>query len=186
MSDAEGVTAVITRRVRPGHEAAYEDWLRRLQADARSAPGYLGATVCRPAAGALREYTTVIRFASVDDLQAYQRSELHARYTAEVAPHVEADAVWQRMTGLEFWFAAPPGTVVAQPSPWRMAALLVLVVYVLVLAIGQLFAWLLAGWPYPLRLLLTIVVEVALMTFWLMPRLTRRLAPWIYPSRRTV
>lgn len=181
--DDGAVTVVVTRRVKAGHEAAYEDWLRRLQAEARSLPGYLGATVQRPAPGQ-RDYTSVIRFDSLEHLRAFEASEMRARHLAAVVPHVEADAVWQRLTGLEFWFAPPPGTVVPQPSPWRMALLLVVVVYVLVLVIGQAVGWLLAGWPYALRLLLTIVVEVLLMTFWLMPRLTRWLAPWIYPSRR--
>jgi antibiotic biosynthesis monooxygenase (ABM) superfamily enzyme len=36
--------------------------------------------------------------------------------------------------------------------------------------------------PAPLRLLLTITLEVLLMTYWLMPQLTRRLARWIYPA----
>jgi antibiotic biosynthesis monooxygenase (ABM) superfamily enzyme len=40
--------------------------------------------------------------------------------------------------------------------------------------------------PYPLRLLVTIAIEVVLMTWWLMPLVTRRLARWIYPQRRTV
>ncbi len=40
--------------------------------------------------------------------------------------------------------------------------------------------------PYPLRLLVTIGIEVVLMTWWLMPWITRRLAPSIYPLRRTV
>ena len=39
--------------------------------------------------------------------------------------------------------------------------------------------------PYPLRLLVTIAIEVVLMTWWLMPLVTRRLARWIYPQRRT-
>jgi len=29
----------------------------------------------------------------------------------------------------------------------------------------------------------TITIEVLLMTYWLMPALTRRLARWIYPSQ---
>ena len=37
--------------------------------------------------------------------------------------------------------------------------------------------------PYPLRLLITIAIEVVIMTWWLMPWLTRRLARWIYPAR---
>jgi antibiotic biosynthesis monooxygenase (ABM) superfamily enzyme len=188
VADAEPVTVVITRRVKAGHEAAYEDWLRRLQAESRSLAGYLGATVQRPAAGAAapREYTSVIRFAGLAALRAFERSELRARYLAEVEPHVEAAAAWTELTGLEFWFTPPPGTVVPQPSRARMALVMIAVVFTLVLTIGSAVGWLLAGWPAALRLLVTIVIEVLLMTYWLMPRLTRWLARWIYPRTRTV
>lgn len=44
---------------------------------------------------------------------------------------------------------------------------------------------LLAFWRSPIRQLVTIIIEVAVMTWVLMPRLTRWLARWIYPSVRT-
>ena len=178
------VTAVIRRRVRPGHEGAYEDAVRRLQADARDLPGYLGAHVHRPAVGA-SEYTSVVRFAALADLDAFEASSLHAAFAREVAPHVEADAVWDRTTGLEVWFAPPPGTVVAQPSRLRMALLLIVVVFTLVLSIGGAVGLVLGAWPYPARLLVTIAIEVMLMTYVVMPPLTRALARWIYPATRT-
>jgi hypothetical protein len=181
----EAVTVVVTRRVKPGHEAAYERALSRLQADSASLPGYLGATTQRPAAGAPRDYTSVFRFASVARLRDFERSERRAAFVAEVAPFVEADAAWRELTGLEFWFSAPPGTVVPQPVRWRMALVMVVVVYGLVLTIGSAVGAVLGGWPPWLRLAVTIVIEVAIMTWWLMPRLTRWLAPWIFP-RRTV
>lgn len=54
--------------------------------------------------------------------------------------------------------------MVPHPVRWRMALVMVLVVYTLVLAIGGGVAALLPDWPAGLRLLLTIVLEVALMT----------------------
>jgi antibiotic biosynthesis monooxygenase (ABM) superfamily enzyme len=182
---AAGVTVVITRRVRPGHEAAYEAALARLQADGPRFDGYLGATTQRPAPGAAEPvYSSVIRFAGVAQLRAFERSDRRAAFTDEVAPHVLADAAWAEHTGLEFWFSPPAGTVVPQPVRWRMALVMVGVVYALVALIGGAVAALLPGLPAPLRLLLTIALEVALLTWWLMPRLTRWLAPWIYPRRR--
>jgi len=181
-----GVTAVVTRRVKPGHEAAYEAALARLQADGAGFDGYLGATTQRPAPGAAEPvYTSVIRFAGVAQWRAFERSERRAAFAAEVAPHVQADAVWDEHTGLEFWFSPPAGTVVAQPVRWRMALVMVVVVYALVAVIGGAVAALLPAVPAALRLLLTIALEVALLTWWLMPRLTRWLAPWIYPRRKT-
>lgn len=69
-----------------------------------------------------------------------------------------------------------------------MALVMIAVVFGLVLAIGTLvhaaFALLPFTTPYPLRLLVTITIEVLLMTYWLMPLITRRLARWIYPARK--
>jgi hypothetical protein len=180
------VTVVVARRVKREREADYEAWLSRLQTDARAFPGYLGVTTHRPAPAGPAEYTSVFRFDSVAHLREFERSKLRADYLAEVVDLVEADAAWQELTGLEFWFAPPPGTVVPQPSRLRMSLVMIVVVFALVLAIGQLVAAVLSGWPYPVRLLVTIAIEIFLMTYWLMPRLTRWLARWIYPSVRAV
>ncbi len=177
------VTVVVTRRVKPGHEQQYADWLQRLTTEARSLPGYLGTDIMQPHAGSPSEYTSVFRFDSVHNLRAFEASPMRARYLAEVIPHVEADATWRELTGLEFWFTPPPGTVVPQPSRARMAVVMVCVVFGLVLSLGQVVNAVLGSWPFALRLLLTIIIEVLIMTYWLMPRLTRWLAPWIYPNR---
>ena len=180
---SEPVTVVVRRRVRAGHEVAYEAWLEQLMEAAHDFPGYQGAQVQPPGPTGAREYVSTFRFRSIEELRAFEASDLRRQALIDVAPHVEADAVWERMTGLEVWFAPPPGTIVAQPSPFRMALLLIVVVYGLVLSIGWGIGLVLSTWPYPARLLVTITVEVFLMTYLLMPWLTRRLARWIYPSR---
>jgi hypothetical protein len=179
---SEPVTVVVTRRVKAGHEAAYEQWLSRLIDEARRMPGYLGTNVQRPGPSGPREYTSVYRFESVQHLQAFEQSEARIRLLSEVIPHVEADAVGKRFTGLEFWFAAPAGTVVPQPVRWRMALVMIVVVYGLVLTIGKLVALVIGDAPAQLRLLVTIAIEVFLLTYVIMPRLTRLIARWIYPS----
>lgn len=181
----EPVTVVVTRRVRPGREAAYEDWLRRLLAGAGALPGYLGAEVRRPPPDdKVCKYTSVLRYDSVGNLRAFEESELRRRYLAEVVDYVEADATWQKLTGLELWFTPPRGTVVPQPTRWRMALVMIAVVYGLVVSIGRLVATVLGDVPASLRLLVTIAIEVVFMAYVLMPRLTRWLARWIYPSVR--
>jgi uncharacterized protein len=177
-----GVTVVVRRMVKAGREAAYEAWLERLIREASTLPGYLGTNVQRPPSTGPREYTSVFRFDSTAHLRGFEESELRRRALAEVGEYAEADAVWQKLTGLELWFTPPPGTVVPQPSRLRMAFVMIAVVYALVLSIGQLVALVLAGAPSMLRLLFTIVIEVFLMTYVLMPRITRWFATWIYPK----
>ena len=183
-SAIEPVTVVVTRRVRRGCEARYEAWLDRLVTEASALPGFLGMRLLRPEPGAKPVYASIFRFATASDLQRFEASDLRRNALADVVELVAGDPVWHRLTGLEMWFTPPAGTVVPQPSRWRMALLMVAVVYGLVLSLGSLVAWALAPWPAELRLLVTIVVEVALMTWVIMPRLTRWLARWIYPRTR--
>ena len=178
----DSVTVVVTRRVKSGHESQYENWLKRLLEEAKSMKGYLGATVQKPVPGTT-EYTSVFRFDNVENLRKFEESEIRARYLREVVDYVEADAIWKKFSGLEFWFSPPMGTIVPQPSRFRMALVMIIVVYGLVISIGQLVATL-AGDVIPsyVRLFVTISIEIFLMTFVLMPRLTKLLAKWIYPN----
>jgi antibiotic biosynthesis monooxygenase (ABM) superfamily enzyme len=186
MDAGSAVTVIVRRRVKPGQERAYEAWLDGLVAAVvAELPGYLGAEFHKPATGS-REYRSVFRFASLADLDRFERSDLRARHLAAVAPLVEADAVWERLTGLELWLDPPPGAAVPQPSPHRMALVLMVVVFALVLAINLALGPLMAGWPLPLRLLVAVILQVGLMTYLIMPRLTPLIARWIYPTVTTV
>jgi uncharacterized protein len=182
MSHNESVTVVVTRKVKQGHESDYEDWLRRLLEEAKYMKGYLGVTIQKPATGST-EYTSVFRFDTVENLRKFEESEIRARYLREVIDYVEADAIWKKFSGLEFWFSPPKGAIIPQPSRFRMALIMIVIVYGLVISIGQLVATLVGDIiPSYVRLFVTISIEIFLMTFVLMPRLTKLLARWIYPS----
>ena len=179
---SEPVTILVRRRVKPGREADYEAWLTRLtEGVARQFPGYLGAEFHRPAnPGAA--YRSVFRFDSLAALERFEASDFRAHMLAEAAPLFAGDAAWERLTGLEVWFDPPPGTKIPQPSPHRMALVLVAVVFALVLILNLGLGPLMAGWPLPLRVLVMVVIQVGLMTYVIMPRLTPRIARFIYPK----
>ncbi|MFN3643050.1 MAG: antibiotic biosynthesis monooxygenase [Gemmobacter sp.] len=184
MSDP--VTIVVRRKVKPGREKDYEVWLERLtRGAAENFEGYLGAEFHRPASPG-GEYRSVFRFDSLEHLDVFERSGFRQAMLAEAADLFAADAVWQRMTGLEFWFDPPPGTKVPQPSPHRMALVLIAVVFVLVLILNLTLGPLMTGWPLALRVLVTVTIQVSLMTYAIMPRLTPLIARFIYPSSKTL
>jgi hypothetical protein len=184
MSDP--ITIVVRRKVRPGREKDYEAWLERLTGGtAAQFTGYLGTEFHRPASAG-GEYRSVFRFDSVDNLDAFERSDFRQRMLAEAAPMFAADAAWERMTGLEFWFDPPPGTKVPQPSPHRMALVLIAVVFALVLILNLTLGPLMTEWPLPMRVLVTVAIQVGLMTYVIMPRLTPLIARFIYPKSKTL
>jgi antibiotic biosynthesis monooxygenase (ABM) superfamily enzyme len=182
----EPVTILVRRHVRPGKEAVYEEWLKKVTAGAAAAfPGYRGSEFHRPATPG-GEYRSLFRFDSVTALEAFETSDFRARMLEEAAPLFAGDAEWERLTGLEFWFDPPPGTRVPQPSPHRMALVLIAVVFVLVLTLNLTLGPVMAGWPLALRVLVLVTIQVVLMTYVIMPRLTPRIATFIYPKTKTV
>jgi antibiotic biosynthesis monooxygenase (ABM) superfamily enzyme len=66
-----------------------------------------------------------------------------------------------------------------------MSLVMITVVFGLVLSIGQLVGMVAVEVPSYIRLFVTISIEIFLMTYILMPRITRLLAKWIYPSSKT-
>jgi uncharacterized protein len=182
MDDAP-VTVVVTRRVKAGREADYEAWLHELVQASTSLPGYLGTSIQRPPPTGPREYTSVFRFDTVANLRAFEQSDRRRRAMAQVVEFVEADATWRELSGLEVWFSAPAGTVIPQPSRERMAVVIIGVVYLLVVGLGAIVPRLVPQLPVRARQFLIVCLQVLLMTYVIMPRLTRALARWIYPVR---
>ena len=182
---SEPVTVVVRRKVKAGREADYEGWLDLLtKGVARDFPGYLGAEFFRP--GEDGTYRSVFRFDCVEHLEAFEKSEFRARMLDQGSEFFETDAAWDRMTGLEFWFDPPPGTRLPQPSPHRMALVLVAVVFCLVLGLNLTIGPLVADWPLVARVLLIVAIQVSLMTYIVMPWLTPRIARFIYPEIQTL
>ena len=173
----EPVAIVFRRRVRPGREAEYEAWLAGMQKDTRGMPGYLGVEVARPAAGG-HEYVSLLRFASVEALSQWESSELRSAWLARIpADAVEGDAEVRRLEGMEAWFTA--GTPAA--PKWKMALVLVTVVYGLILLLSPLVGAILGEeTPLELRLFVSVCIEVTLMTWLVMPALTRGLGRWLF------
>ena len=69
----------VTRRVKPGHEVFYEQFLAGIIAAATRFPGHLGVEVFRPAS-VEGEYRTVYRFDTGEHLRAWLDSDEHAAW----------------------------------------------------------------------------------------------------------
>jgi uncharacterized protein len=184
-AEVEGpVTTTVTRRVKPGHEAAYEGFLAGISGAARAFPGYLGVEVFRPAPGGTDEYRMVYRFDSAAHLRAWQNSAEHTAWLERAEPHVAGPIQSQVLTGLEGWFTLPTQPGVPPPPAYKMALVTWATIFPLITLVVVATAPLVGGWPLVVRLAVTTGVTVPLMTWVVMPRVTRLLGRWLYPDRR--
>jgi uncharacterized protein len=150
---------------------------------ARAFPGYLGVEVFRPAGGQGGEYRIVYRFDSVAHLRTWLDSEERAAWLARAEPHVAGPMRTQVLTGLEGWFTLLTQPGAPPPPPAKMALVTWVTIFPLITLVVVATAPLVGGWPLVVRLAVTTGVTVPLMTWVVMPRVTRLLHPWLYPDR---
>lgn len=175
------VTLVIQHKARADSLAHYEAWLKRAVTTARQQPGHLDVNVIRPDGGG-RHFTTVVRFADVELLQAWVNSAERKAMIEEVLPLLEDGDQTLIHDDPEFWFT-PPSSTVAPPPRWKQAVLTYMVICPMTLIIPHLLAPLFARFP-----LLTVGITANLIVnlfiilpvvFYIMPWVTRRCAGWL-------
>ena len=175
------VTTTVTRRVKPGHEAAYEEFLEGIIAAAGRFPGHLGVEVFRPDSPRV-DYRTVYRFDTAEHLRAWLDSDEHAAWLERAEPHVIGPMRTSFVTGLESWFTLPGQSGAAPPPPYKMALLTWITIFPLITGVIVALGPLIKDLPLVPRLGITTAITVPLMTWVVMPRVTRFLRRWLYPE----
>jgi uncharacterized protein len=175
------VTTTVSRRVKQGHEEAYEDFLAGIIEAAGSFPGYLGAEVSRPDS-AEGDYRIAYKFDTADHLRRWLDSDEHTTWLARAEPHVAGPMQTQFLTGLETWFTLPGRSGAPPPPPYKMALLTWAAIFPLITGIVIVLGPLLGPIPVVPRLGITTALTVPLMTWVVMPRMTWALRAWLYPK----
>ena len=178
------VTAVASRRVKPGHEQDFEEWVSGILTVVNTFPGYLGSEILRPSGPEDDEYRIVFRFDHASNMHAWENSEERQRWLSKARPHLREKEKVQVLTGLETWFTLPTKPGVPAPPRYKMAVVTWLAVFPVVAVIFSLFGQWLNLLPTLLRTLVFSAVMVTLMTYIIMPRMTRLFSFWLYPDRK--
>lgn len=182
MDAANAISVAVVRTVRPGREADYEAWLRRAIAAAQKIPGHLGADVLRPSPGS-RQYLLLFRYATLEQLLAWEQSEERQRLVTEAEGLTEGPAQLIRASGMETWFTLPGGQTLVPPPRWKMAVVTWMVAFPLIQGLNYTLGPLLAPLPALVRGAVIGASMVLTMTYAAMPLMTRALATWLYPGR---
>lgn len=176
---SEPVKMVLERRAHPGAKEALDAWVKELIASAARSPALEGSSVITASGG---EYIILLRFASQADLDHWHSSpdvSALCRKADTVAAAPEKPAV---QTGLETWFTLPGAPAPPSPPPkWKMALVTWGALLPQVIALSFIVPRTL---PFPLGPAVSTAIPVAMLAWVVMPRLTKLLYPWLYPSTR--
>lgn len=174
------VTVTVARRVTPGREREFEDWYDGIIGAASRHSGFLGAGILRPHTAG-QDWHVVYRFADAEALRAWEASDERARWLREADDLIEETGV-QRVSGLETWFAMPGRTAPAPPR-WKMFLVTLAAIVPLVLLMNVAVLPVISGWPLVGRTLVFSGTLTVLMTWVVMPRMTRVFRRFLYGRR---
>lgn len=180
MQSPTGVVA-IARHVKPGHEAAFEEAVRGVISAASTFPGYVGGEVLYPTTKR-GEWQLILRFDTLAHLQEWEESPICQGWIVQAdALSVGAPKV-MRVNGLEAWFALPEMPNTLPPPKWKTAIVSAIGIYPAISLMPILLKPITTGLPAWLATIVSIAIMMPLMTWVIMPQITRLFKLWLYPS----
>ena len=174
-----GVVEVIVTKVKPGREKAYREWETRVQQAQSKFPGYLGSYVQPPIAGELG-WTTLMRFASADQLDVWLKSPERSALLGEVQPLIDYAHLQRLDTSFPGWFPTDPNTGKGPPN-WKAAMLVLLGLFPIVMLEARFLSPHLAALNSSLAMFIGNTISVALTTWLTMPVFIAAFGWWLFP-----
>jgi antibiotic biosynthesis monooxygenase (ABM) superfamily enzyme len=163
-------------------------WVRAGASLAERFDGFLGTGWVRPSSTS-DEWHMLYRFADQASLDAWESSPQRAWWLGAAQGLVGESRV-ERRTGIEGWFDEPESRDVEdlRPSPgvpprWKQATVIWLAFFPLSLALSVLLGLTGLDLNVVVRVLLTTLVATPIMTYGLLPWMTKRFEWWLKPQR---
>jgi len=181
-ADSGPITVVIRRRIKRSFAKAYEQLEKEISADAAAYPGYLGSTFLPPEGGGDRDFVIIVRFTSYENMMQWEHSATGSALINRADAMSELPATILRSAGLSLWFNPRHPT---SPQRWKMTLLLTVSIFILAQLMTPLLDPALRLLPQPLAFFISLAIQVALLTYFVLPWLTALLAKWLYDVPRT-
>jgi antibiotic biosynthesis monooxygenase (ABM) superfamily enzyme len=175
MTDQQNVFRVVRRRAKPGCAPAYEALVRAMFEDARRYPGYISAELIPPATPD-GEFQIIQRFATAADLERWNKSPERTMWNQRLNEVAEGTPEYRLLNGLEAWFGPAALPVTKPPARWRLTLVSWVGIFPTVALLLAYVAPYLASLPFLLRIALITALVAVLMSYVVMPRLTRWMA----------
>lgn len=179
-------TVVVSHRVRPADEAEFVSWQGRMTEAERRFPGFAGSELFRPVAGVQEDWIAVYRYASADDMDRWLESDERRTLLREGQRFQDYDL--RKITNsFGSWFSfGANGETVAEPPSWKTALSVLVGLYPTVVLLTLAISALWKGAPLWSSLLVGNILSVSLLTWVVMPIVTRALRFWLAPARTAV
>lgn len=179
----DAVTHVITENVNPERVQEYEQWAKGGSSVVRQFAGFVSVDVIRPRDDKNIEYVIILKFDNDKNLSEFLNSKIYSDWLKKSHGLILSKNTQNKPQGLEVWFDLSKGRsrTVLQPAFYKLVIVATLAVYPLVLLSTNLLGPVTKDFPPMFSLLISVIAISTLMTYPVMPFLTRVLSFWLYP-----
>jgi antibiotic biosynthesis monooxygenase (ABM) superfamily enzyme len=158
----------------------YQDWAQRAQAQQATFPGYMGTLVQAPLSSEISYWTTLVRFATPAQLDAWLGSPERAGLLKAADPHVSSWQSHRMASPFAGWF--PPSAGQPSPAAWKQTCLVLLVLFPVVMLEIRFLSPLLAGQHVAIATFIGNAISVSLVSWPLMKIAVFFLGWWLQPA----
>jgi uncharacterized protein len=189
------VTVIVKRIAKKDKIKEFEEWLSGISKEVSRQDGSMGIDIIKPTNNHISnrskpEYVIIFRFNNYDNLDKWEKSPIRYEWLQKARKLAESDYEVQKMTGLEFWFTpylndeSSPMIPLQPPPRYKMVIVTIPVISILLLTLVPQIHFLteMLSIPFPIRLVIALTITVLLMTYVIMPLLTKLLKPWLFKT----
>ncbi|MGP3923171.1 antibiotic biosynthesis monooxygenase [Streptomyces sp. 8N616] len=183
-AEEAAVTAVISHEVLPERQEDFERWQEKVLEAQREFPGFMGSEMFRPVQGVQDNWVVAFRFDTREHLDAWLRSGRREKLLEEGRNYFASFDVRKVGSAFSGWFRFEEGTKEGIPPNWKQAMTVVLALYPTVMVLNLTVGFELGKFGVPdfFGLFISNVCSVAILTWLLMPVVTRAFDRWLAPS----
>ncbi len=174
------VSVVVDRTVLPGKVNEFEGYLKNIIDAASKFPGYMGSDVINPEGN--HRYILVFRFASQEELDDWSASEPRNFWVNKIDQVIEKPTELITLTGLETWFYLSKANNFVPPPKYKMAIITYLAIAPTIMIFNLLFGQYFSSVPQHLSIFVTAPFIVILMTYLVMPIMTKLFKNYLFPK----
>lgn len=172
----EPVTAVISVRVDPEHRDEYLELYHEIDDAMSRAPGFVRTEMFEPVAGVQEDTVVVFTFDGREHLDAWLSSAERRAILERMQPYIATPHTVTVVGGFGGWFDLGDAQATKR---WKQATVVLLGLYPTVMFLTLIDDWILPDPWLPVDVLIGNAIGVAILTWLVMPPLTRWLSAWL-------
>lgn len=168
------IHVAITRKILPGKEKEFKDSLRHFLGESFTHGGVHGAAMISSFPGAGSNEIGILRtFKDEEERDLFYNSAMFKEWETYASALTEVP-VYRQLTGLEAWFRSP-----TPPPRWKMAVATLCGVFPTSLFLYYTVGFFISSFQPLVRLLITAALMVSLLTWVVMPVVTKIMKKWL-------